>query len=380
MIYLDNAGSTIVDEEVLKLFIEDNTNNFANPSSLNGFGMKENYDIVNYKRDILNILKLNPSTYDVIFTSGATESNNLAILGYARKNKNKGKHLITSKIEHPSVLNVFKELEKEGFDVTYLDIKEDGTIDLDYFKSILRDETILVSLMYVNNECGCVLNLEEIKDIINKSNNKKIVFHSDLAQTLGKEKVNCSLFDMLTISSYKIHGIKGIGALIKKRNIELEPLVYGGGQEFNLRSGTLSYPLIHSFAFIVKKYTKDFEKNYAYVQSLYNFTFDELNKINGIKVHDKFKRHCPFIINFSTTSKESSIVVEALSNKEIYVSTKSSCSSKLKVISHVIYELTKNENEATNSIRISFSKYNTIDEISVFINSLKEILNNIKGR
>ena len=137
MIYLDNAGSTIVDEEVLKLFIEDNTNNFANPSSLNGFGMKENYDIVNYKRDILNILKLNPSTYDVIFTSGATESNNLAILGYARKNKNKGKHLITSKIEHPSVLNVFKELEKEGFDVTYLDIKEDGTIDLDYFKSIL---------------------------------------------------------------------------------------------------------------------------------------------------------------------------------------------------------------------------------------------------
>lgn len=380
MIYLDNAGSTIVDEEVLKLFIEDNNKNFANPSSLNGLGLKENYEIVNYKREILNTLKINSTLYDVIFTSGATEANNLAILGYARKNKNKGKHLITSKIEHPSVLNVFKELEKEGFDVTYLDIKADGTIDLDYFKSIIRDDTILVSIMYVNNECGCVLNLDEIKDVISKSNNKKIVFHSDLAQSLCKEKINFSLFDMSTISSYKIHGLKGIGALVKKRNIDLEPLVYGGGQEFNLRSGTLSYPLIHSFAFAIKKYIKDFDKNYAYIKSLWDFAYEELNKISGIKVHNDFKRHCPFILNFSTINKESSIVVEALSNKEIYVSTKSSCSSKLKVVSYVIYELTKNENEATNSIRISFSKFNSKDEIKVFINALEEILNTIKGK
>ena len=380
MIYLDNAGSTIVDEEVLKLFIKDNNNNFANPSSLNGFGMKENYDIVNFKRDILNALKINPSIYDVIFTSGATESNNLAILGYARKNKNKGKHLITSKIEHPSVLNVFKELENEGFEVTYLDVKSNGTIDLDYFKSVLRDDTILVSLMHVNNECGCVLNLEEIKDVINKSNNKKVVFHSELAQTIGKEKVNCSLFDMFTISSYKIHGIKGIGALIKSRKIELEPLVYGGGQEFNLRSGTLSYPLIHSFSFIIQKYIRDFDKNYTYIKSLFDFALKELNKIEGIKVHDEFKKHCPFILNLSTLSKESSIVVEALSNKEIYVSTKSSCSSKLKVISHVIYELTKNEKEASNSIRISFSKYNNLEEINIFVKTLKELLSTIKGK
>lgn len=380
MIYFDNAGSTFIDQDVLDLFVEDNVKNFANPSSLNGLGLKEFYDITNFKREILSTLKLNQNNYDVIFTSGATESNNLAILGYARKNKNKGKHLITSKIEHPSVLNVFKKLEDEGFDVTYLDVKKDGTIDLDYFKSALRNDTILVSLMYVNNECGFCLNLEEIKKVILESGNKKVIFHSDLAQSLGKYKFDFSIFDMFTLSSYKVHGLKGIGALIKKKNADLEPLVYGGGQEGNYRSGTLSYPLIHSFTYSIKKCIKDFDKNFKYIFTLYNHLVDKLSLIKDINIHQGFKKQTPFIINFSTLKKEASIVVEALSNKEIYVSSKSSCSSKMKTTSYVVYEITRNDLEAENSIRVSFSKYNTIKEIDLFVLALNEILNAIKGR
>ncbi len=380
MIYFDNAGSTIVDNDVLNLFVEDTNKFIANPSALHGLGMKENYDIINFKRELLTSLKLSPSTHDVIFTSGATEANNLAILGFARKNKNKGKHLITSKIEHPSVLNVFKELEKEGFSVTYLDVKENGTIDINEFKKALNEETILVSTMYINNECGCILNIEEIRAAIKESGNKKVVLHSDLASSFGKYRIDFNLFDLFTISAYKLHGIKGIGALIKRKNVELESLVYGGGQEDNLRSGTLSYSLIHSAVYAFIKGNKDVENKSKYIQELHDYALSKLNEIEGIKIHNNFNRKTPYIINFSTLNKEASIVVEALSNKEIYVSSKSSCSSKLKTISYVIYEVTKNEEEALNSIRISFSKYNKIEEIDEFINALKEILASIKGK
>lgn len=378
MIYFDNAASTIVDKDVLDLFIKDNNINFGNPSALNKMGMQENYDIINFKKDILKTLGLPLNDYEVIFTSGATEANNLAILGYARKHKDKGMHLITSSIEHPSALNAFKELEKEGFEVTYLPIKKDGTIDIDIFKNAIRNDTTLVSIMSVNNELGNVLNIEEIKEVLKE--HKNIIFHSDLAQSVSKtDNLKYSNYDMMTLSAYKIHGIKGIGCLIKKYKIDLETLVYGGGQEDGFRSGTQSYPLIHSFTYTLIKAIKEQNSHLKYIAEISSFIEEELTKIEGISVHTSFKKKTPYIVNFSTLNKKASVVVEALSNKDILVSTKSSCSSKIKGESYCVKELTNDENEALNAIRLSFSKYNTMEEAKTFIETLKEVLASIKG-
>lgn len=380
MIYFDNAASTIIDKDVLDLFVKDNNINFGNPSALNAMGMKENYDIINFRNDLLKTLSLSNRDYEIIFTSGATESNNLAILGYARHNKNKGNHLITSEIEHPSVLNVFKELEKEGFEVTYLPIEKDGTISKDLLKSSIKENTILISIMSVNNEMGNVLNIKDIKDAIKESGNNKIVFHSDLAQSVSKcNTIKFNDYDMMTMSAYKIHGIKGIGTLIKKYKVELDPLLYGGSQENGLRSGTQSYPLIHSFCYVVTKALKEMNEHLSYINNIKMYLKNELEKIDEVIILNYFKEETPYILTFALKSKKASVVVEALSNKEVYVSTKSSCSTKVEGINHSVLSLTHDKNEAMNTIRLSFSKYNTLKEAEDFITILKEVLSSIRG-
>ncbi len=376
MIYFDNAGSTLVDEEVLSLFIKEAKENFANPSSNHGFGQRLAHNIENFKLEILKSLKLDSKLYDVIFTSGVTEANNLAIQGVAHQYKKRGNHLITSKIEHPSVLNVFKKLENEGFKVSYIDVDNYGNLNLEELKNCLSKETILISFLKVNNETGSILNLNEVKELI--KDYRTTFFHSDLAQSVGKIDENYSLFDLMSISSYKLYGLKGIGCLIKKKNIILEPLFYGGGQENGFRSGTMDYPLISSFSFTLKKAIKDLKTNYKHVQEINNYLITELKKIEQIEVHD-LKNKSPYILNFSfKNSYSASVVVEALSNKEIYVSTTSSCASKLHRASYVIEELTSDTYQAINSIRLSFSKYNTIEEAKTFISELKNILSSIR--
>lgn len=375
MIYFDNAASTKPDDLVISDFLNKAKECYANPSSIHQLGMEYNFSIERIKTDILNSLKLDNS-FDVIFTSGATESNNLAILGYALKNKNKGNHLITSKYEHDSVLNVFKYLETKGFNVTYLDILSNGEIDYNQLKSSINDQTILISIMCVNNELGSVNNLLKISEIINKY--PKSFFHSDFAQTLGKEKVDFSLCDMITLSSHKIYGLKGIGCLIKKKKINIDPIILGGGQQNNLRSGTLDFPLISSLNVCIKECVKELDVNYLKVKNVHDYIFDNLEKIDGIKINSK-KDWNPYILSFSLINKKASVVVEALSLNNIYVSSTSACNSKSKGASHVLLAFLNDENLAKNSIRLSFSKNNTIEEAKIFIQTLKEILNNIKG-
>ena len=376
MIYFDNAASTRIDDDVLEFFKKECNTNFANTGSFNSLGLKLSNNLKKIEKEILQTLSLDPNEYEVIFTSGATEANNLAILGTSYFYRNRGKHIITSTIEHPSVLNTFKRLEGEGYRVTYLNPTKDGKINIEELKNSLDQETTLVSIMAVNNEVGAILNSEEIEKELRKY--PKIIYHSDLAQTLGKHDANCSLFDLMTISSYKIYGLKGIGALIKKKKLNLVPLFTGGTQQQGYRVGTMDYAGIATFNYTIKKAINEYDKNHKHVQELFDYTLNELKKNDELIVHT-YKDMVPYIINFSLKTKSASVLLEALSNEEIYVSTKASCSNKLHSASHVVYALTNNEKEAINAIRISFSKNSTLEECKIFIQKLNEILPKIRS-
>ncbi|MBR1581749.1 MAG: cysteine desulfurase [Bacilli bacterium] len=376
MIYFDNASTTKVNKKVLDTYLDANASFFANPNSIHHLGMEVNNKINKEKDKVLSLLKLSSRDYEVIYTSSATEANNLAIIGYCLKNKNKGNHIITTKIEHASVLECFKVLEKEGFEVSYLNVNENGQIDIEEFKKTIKSSTIFASIMPVNNEVGLKLNIKEIKEVI--KNYPKCVLHVDAAQTLGKAKFDYSLGDLITISSHKIYGLKSIAALIIKKKINLSPIINGGGQEYNLRSGTQDYPLIVSFTVAIEDILRNFEKNYAKVHLIFEFLTNELSKNPEISLNT-YKDQCEYILNFSLLNKKSSVVVEALSNKEIYVSSVSACSSKKEEPSYVLLALNKSLNEAKNSIRLSFGEENTLEEAKIFINELNDILKNIRS-
>ena len=376
MIYFDNAATTKVSNNVLNIYkkacLDDD---FANPSSIHYLGMKVNNKINHSRDNILKYLKLN-NDYEVIFTSSATEANNLAIIGYCLANKNRGNEIITTHIEHASVLETYKYLEKEhGFVIKYLDIDSSGNFIEEQIDKIVNNKTILITLTPINNEVGLFVNVKLIKDKIKKF--PKCVLLCDCSQTLGKYQFNFLDCDLITISSHKIHGLKSISALIKKKKIKLIPLLHGGGQENNLRSSTLDGPLIFSFEEAIKEIMINFNENYLKVELIFNYLVSELNKISGIKLH-LYKKMSPYILNFSI-EKKASVVVEALSNKEIYVSSISACSSKKEMPSYVVYNLTHNELEAKNTIRLSFSSENNIDECKIFIDELKIILEKIRS-
>lgn len=376
MIYFDNASSTRPIDKCLDAFLIAAKESYYNPSSIHAPGMKLFNDINRIKENFLKKLKLD-NNYEVIFTSGASESNNLALVGYALKNKGRGRKLITTKIEHESVLEVFKYLETQGFQVTYLNINSEGKIDIDEFKKAIDNQTILVSIMGVNNELGNVLNIKEIKEVI--KDYSKCVLHSDLAQTLGKEKFDYTLPDMFTISAHKIYGLKGIGALVKKKKIMLTPLIHGGGQENGLRSGTYDYPSIVSFNASLNFIIEHFDEFYKKSKEMQAFLIENLQKIDEVVINNYPNNSSPFIVNFSLKTKKASVVVEALSNKEIYVSSVSACNSKKEGASYVLLAANKSMHEASNSIRLSLGKDNTIEECKIFIEVLKNILRTVRG-
>lgn len=376
MIYFDNAASTKPYKEVIDAYLNCAINSYENPNSIHKNGMKYFNEINRIRQNILRQVGLN-NEYEVVFTSGATESNNLAILGYCRRNKNRGKKVITTKIEHESVLNVFHELEEEGFQVTYLNINEEGKISLDEFKSAFTNDTILVSTMVINNEVGLRLNIEEISKIVHT--NPKCVLHIDAAQTLFKTQFNYTFADLITISGHKIHGLKGIGALLKRKKINLSPVNFGGGQENGLRSGTLDYPAIVAFNEAINIGKKNYRTDYENTKKLRDYLIEELSKIDEVIVHD-YKDSSPYILNISLKTKKGSVIVEALSNKDILVSSVSACNSKSEAISYVLLALGKSEIEASNALRISLSNENTLEECKEFIDKFKQILLEVKGR
>ena len=367
-IYLDNAATTIPSKEVVALYNEIELNHFGNSGSIHKLGI----DSLNYlnkaRESILN--NFNVKGYKVYFTASSTEANNLAIKGYARKYVNRGKHLITSNIEHPSVLECFKQLEKEGFEVTYLKVNKEGIIEPNELEKAIRKDTILVSIMGTNNEIGSINPISDLSKVVHK--NPKIVFHVDTTQDVGKTNLNYSDIDMFVVSGHKVHGLKGSGALIAKQSISFEPVISGGGQEDGYRSGTVSVALACSLAKAIKNSFPI--KN---IEEKRGFLVENLEKIPGILMNSN-EKCSPFIVNFSLCEKKAAVVVEALSNKGIYISSVSACHSKGEAASYVVSALGKDDKLAHNTLRVSLSSETTMEELEIFINELKNILETIK--
>ncbi|MBR0194267.1 MAG: cysteine desulfurase [Bacilli bacterium] len=353
-IYLDHAATTKPYDEVVSLYTRMESEIYGNSSSIHGLGIEALSYLNKARESILKSLKLSKG-YKVIFTSGATEANNLAIIGYCLKHQNRGKHIITSNVEHPSVLECFRYLEKLGFKVTYLNVSKNGVVDTSELEKEMTKETILVSLMSTNNEIGSINDLSKLSQIVHAY--PKAVFHSDTTQSVGKDNIDYSLIDMFVISGHKIHGLKGSGCLVLKDKIELEQRVFGGGQEDGLRSGTVPVSLCCSLAKSLQIIQAKINAESQRISKIHQQFLDEIKNVDGVELNST-SSSSPYILNFSLTKKKASVVVEALSNVGIYVSSVSACNSKKEASSYVVAALGKSDVLAHNTIRLSFGEDN----------------------
>ena len=374
VIYLDNASTSRVNPEVLESFNQITLNHFANASSIHRLGQESNRLLDKSREQILSLFNL--KHHDVIFTSGATEANNLAIKGYAFANRTRGNHLITVATEHPSVLNAFKQLEKYGFEITILPVNKNGAVEVNSIKSAIKDETILVSVMAVNNEIGAINPIKEIGELL--KDYPKIAFHVDMTQAIGKVKIPLENVDMFSFAGHKIHGLLGSGALIKEKKIILESQNNGGGQESGLRSGTNTVALSASLAKALRLVLNKQKENYEKVSQLRDYLVGYLKSNDDKFVINSLDKNNPYIVNFSLLNRKASVVVEALSNKGIMVSSLSACHSRNEDYSYVVYALTNDMKLAHNTVRVSFSYENTLNDVELLIRTLDTIVKEIK--
>ena len=374
IIYLDNASTSKVNPEVLDSFNQITLKYFANPSSIHRLGQESNRLLEKSREQILSLLNL--SHHEVIFTSGATEANNLAIKGYALANASRGNHIITSVTEHPSVLNTLKQLAKKGYEITILPVNEKGVIEVNSLRDAITDKTILVSIMSVNNEIGAINPIREIGECLRKY--PKIAFHVDMTQAIGKVDIPLQYVDMFSFAGHKIHGLLGSGALIIDKKIILEPINTGGGQENGLRSGTNTVALSASLAKALRLAMDNRETNFKKVSELRNYLINYLKENDGKYVINSLDKNNPYIVNFSLKNRKASVVVEALSNRGIMVSSLSACHSKNEDYSYVVYALNHDMCLSHNTIRVSFSYENTLDDVKQFINALDTIVKEVK--
>lgn len=370
MIYFDNAATTKPNKKMLDIYLSALEKVYNNPSSTHRFGTEGEKILKKARKQCAAYLPfVSVKEDEIIFTSGATESNNLAIKGVARRYKNKGRHLVTTKAEHPSVLNSFKDLEDEGFEVTYLNVSNAG-IDLDELERALRKDTILVSIMAVNNEIGAIYDIASIASITKK---RGILFHVDATQALYKVDIDYSLVDLLSFSAHKLGGLKGTGLLIKRQKVDLVPLFSGGEQEWGYRSGTSNIPGAIALAATLRLAANNYHERVVRATALKNYLAEELKKIPSIIITSP-PLSSPFILSFILKEHKASVVVEALSLKDIMVSTKSACSSKKIGGSTVLRAYGYSEEEILNGIRLSFSGYEEMSEAKIFIQELDKIL------
>ena len=374
IIYLDNSATTKVDERVVELFSLLNKDFYANPSSMHRLGFNAEKKQDEYLEEFVKSIGVNKD--EIIFTSGGTESNNLAIKGIINSYKKNARHIITTKIEHPSVLNVFKELENEDYDVTYLDVDNDGRVNIDNLKDNIREDTILVSIMHINNEIGSINDIENIGKII-KDKNKNTFFHTDMVQSFGKYFINIkeSKIDLFSASSHKFYGPKGVGILYKNKNVRIKPELLGGGQQNNLRSGT-----VNTFGNIMmmKAYSlmlEEKDKIYHNVSDIHDNFIDGINYLNNkytniflnSKNNENFSK---YIVNASFKGIRSEVLLHSLEEDNIYVSSGSACATHKKTKSDTLSAIGLNNDLIDSAIRFSFGKFNTLSEVNEVINAL----------
>lgn len=375
MIYLDNAATGRPFEEAIKVFTEVNEDAFANPNSKHLFGYKASKILEDARKEVLSLLGLS-STHQCLFLSGASEANSMAIKSVALRYQSRGKKVLTSNVEHPSVLASFEQLEKSfGFEAHFLPVNENGYVSVETLKEAMDKNVTLVSLMQVNNETGVIFPIEEYADILD--NYPKALLHVDATQGIGKVKCDYSRCDLISFSAHKFGGLKGCGALIYRKSLEFLPLISGGQQEFGYRGGTVSVAGAASLATALKLTLSRQEETYHHVSELCARLEEGLQEIDGIEINSP-AGHSPFLCNFSLLHHKASVVVEALSERGIYVSSVSACSSKGEPVSSVILAMGKDKRHAANSIRVSFSADSTSQEVDAFLSELKTILKEIK--
>ncbi|KNF09539.1 cysteine desulfurase IscS [Gottschalkia purinilytica] len=378
-VYLDNSATTRPRDEVIECMIYMLKEEYGNPSSLHRMGLEVEKKVENSRKIISEFLKVNKE--EIFFTSGGTESNNIAIQGIVNKYSKKGNHIITTKIEHSSVLNIFKHYESKSFEVTYLDIDEYGFIDLVQLERSITDKTILISTMLVNNEIGTVQDINKIRDIINRKN-KSIKLHVDGIQAFGKINVDLNKMgiDAFTFSGHKIHGPKGIGGIFIKKDLKLESIIFGGNQENGIRSGTENTPGIVGLGKAVEILKSKHKEEREHILSLKKYFLQRIeNEISNIKINSLTDERCaPHILNISFMGIKGEILLHYLEEDRIYVSTASACSSKGKGKSHVLKSLGLSEKEIEGAIRFSFAYSNTLEELDYVIEKLKYSVDEIR--
>lgn len=373
-VYFDNSASTKVSEKAIEIMLKTMREDYANTSAKHIKGV----DAEKYVKDAADIIAktLKVKKSEIIFTSGGTESNNLAIIGTAMARKRYGNHIIISGIEHPAVYRPAEFLMEQGFEVTILPVNAEGAVDLEVLKSSLRDDTVLVSVMYVNNEIGAIEPVDEISRII-KAKNKDILFHVDAIQAYTKFKITpkTQRIDMLSASAHKFHGPKGVGFLYIDSSVKINPIIFGGGHQRGMRSGTLNTTGIAGMGVAAKEAYDDFEKKIKNIVDLKYYLMDNLEKIEGAVLNTKRgENFAPQIISVSFEDIRAEVLLHALEDRGIYVSSGSACSSNHPGISGTLKAIGLREDLLDSTIRISLSELNNREEADYFLKNLVELL------
>ena len=378
MIYFDNAATTCVFPEVVEAMQDAMQVTYGNPSAKHMKGIEAENKVKAAQELIAKTLRAKPK--EILFTSGGTESNNTAIIGTAMANRRKGKHIITTKVEHASVYEPMYHLEEEGYEVTYLDVDSEGIVDLDQLEESIREDTILVSCMMVNNEIGAIEPIEEIAKII-KAKNPNTIFHVDAIQAYGKLPIvpkNMGI-DLLSTSGHKIHGPKGVGFLYINSKAKVQPLILGGGQQNGMRSGTDNVPGIAGLGVAAKMMYQNFDEKVEHLYQLKERMAEGLSKIDDVVINGMPVREgAPHILSVSFLGIRSEVLLHTLEDRNIYVSAGTACSSHKRKPSATLSAMGMSNAQIENTVRISFSEENTFEEVDYCLEVLNEVLPMLK--
>lgn len=372
--YFDNSATTQAYPEVAQIMSKILLEDYGNPSSMHNKGMEAEVYVRHAREAIAKTLKVDDRC--ILFTSGGTESDNMALIGCAMANKRAGNHIITTRIEHPAILETCKYLEGQGFEITYLGVNSNGQIDLKDLEDAIRKDTILVSIMYVNNEIGSVMPIAEAGKLI-KAKNPNTLFHVDAVQGYGKYRINPKKMniDLLSVSGHKIHGPKGIGFLYIGEKVKIHPIIHGGGQQKNLRSGTENVPAIVGLATAAEMIYKDFDNDIEHLYTMKEKLVNGLLEIDDVKINGYADRNsAPHVVSLSVGQIRSEVLLHALEDKGIYVSAGSACASNKPAISETLKAIRVEQRFLDSTIRFSLSPMNTEEQIDYALETIKDIL------
>lgn len=375
LIYLDNSATTKPCQSAVSAVQRAMCETFGNPSSLHRLGVEAENTVSEVRSKIADLINCRED--EIIFTGSGTEANNLCLIGIAEAYKRRGNKIITTSVEHPSILNTCEYLSEKGFEITYIKPDSNGHILADDVLNAVDDKTILVSVMLVNNETGCIFPVPEISEGL-KEKKSRALLHTDCVQAFGKMDIDVEELgvDLLTASGHKIHGPKGIGFLYKKKNISIKPIIHGGNQEKGLRSGTESVPLIAALGGALDELS--INSSLSAVKKLHSYAVERFSAMDGVVINSPLKNNLPYIVNISVLGYRSETLLHFLEARDIFVSSGSACSKGKG--SHVLNEMDLNTDIIDSALRISFSKNTTTDDIDALCNALKDAQNTLRRK